>query len=627
VRRYWRSRSFWVKWMLILSILFYGSQASATENILDFHSRITVNSDASADVTETITVNSEQIHIRHGIERTLLLSFQDEQGVVHATRYHINAVGNNGISSDYHTDRSPNRLFIFVGSKDTMLPPGVYVYTLQYHVANVVSLLNDRDEFYWNVTGNAWEFSIKKASVDLALPEGIDIKGYAGYTGSYGTKGNDYTVGSTASNQIHFETTDVLRRNEGLTIAVAWPKGFIQLPTFFQTLRQGGDLIGVEVFLFLLIYYIAVWMWESREPESGAIIPLFQPPVGLGPAAIRYISQMNFDDKAFTTAIISMATKGYLTINQGDSGEYTLTKKSDDVRQLSHGELAVAATLFDATDSVTLSSANHQKIYAAKLALKRNLKLEFENTYFVTHAVYLMPGILLSVLGLLALAREALSAFSEVVSVVTMGLICSLYCMRFYRFLSDMKDLWKHPSSLLLKELGASLVVLVYIAILVYVSYDYFMVFTPLELFLFAAILLLNVIFYHILRVHTPAGRKLMDQIEGFKMYLAATEQSRFDTLNPPDKTPELFEKYFPYAIALNVENAWSEQFYSVLTTVAHPGQHSYRPLWYVGSAWSATTPAAFAGTLNSGMTFSISASSGGGASGGGGGGGGGGGW
>ena len=75
----------------------------------------------------------------------------------------------------------------------------------------------------------------------------------------------------------------------------------------------------------------------------------------------------------------------------------------------------------------------------------------------------------------------------------------------------------------------------------------------------------LHVLFYHLLKAPTLTGRKVMDQIEGFKMYLSVAEKDRLNLLNPPEKTPELFEKYLPYALALDVENEWSEQFAEIL--------------------------------------------------------------
>ena len=44
----------------------------------------------------------------------------------------------------------------------------------------------------------------------------------------------------------------------------------------------------------------------------------------------------------------------------------------------------------------------------------------------------------------------------------------------------------------------------------------------------------------------TKRGRAVMDRIAGFEQYLSITEEDRFETLHPPEKTPELFERYLP---------------------------------------------------------------------------------
>ena len=140
------------------------------------------------------------------------------------------------------------------------------------------------------------------------------------------------------------------------------------------------------------------------------------------------------------------------------------------------------------------------------------------------------------------------------------------------------------------------------------------------------------------LKAPTVTGRKVMDELEGFRMYLATAEKERLNMLNPPDRTPELFEKYLPYALALDVENEWSEQFADVLAKASvDPNGNGYRPRWYRGSSWNVRAPNTFAAALGSSLASTIassatapgssSGSGGGGSSGGGGGGGGGGGW
>ncbi len=64
-----------------------------------------------------------------------------------------------------------------------------------------------------------------------------------------------------------------------------------------------------------------------------------------------------------------------------------------------------------------------------------------------------------------------------------------------------------------------------------------------------------------LLKRETVAGNKIATDAKGFKMFLAATEKDQLNFRNPPDRTPELFEKYLPYALALGVEQLWSEHF------------------------------------------------------------------
>jgi hypothetical protein len=52
-----RRQLIWISLILTLSSLFYFPFAYADEAILDFHIRISINLDASADITETITVS------------------------------------------------------------------------------------------------------------------------------------------------------------------------------------------------------------------------------------------------------------------------------------------------------------------------------------------------------------------------------------------------------------------------------------------------------------------------------------------------------------------------------------------------------------------------------------------
>ena len=127
-----------------------------------------------------------------------------------------------------------------------------------------------------------------------------------------------------------------------------------------------------------------------------------------------------------------------------------------------------------------------------------------------------------------------------------------------------------------------------------------------------------------------------MDEIEGLSMFMEVAEKHRLNMLNPPEKTPQLFEQLLPYAFALNVENAWGKQFDSIIAKAIE--NNEYRPTWYVGNTTSMFHMNHLTSNLGSSLSSAVSSTStppsssssgsgGGGSSGGGGRGGGGGGW
>jgi len=162
------------------------------------------------------------------------------------------------------------------------------------------------------------------------------------------------------------------------------------------------------------------------------------------------------------------------------------------------------------------------------------------------------------------------------------------------------------------------------------------------------SIVVVTIVFAVLMRAPTLQGRKVMDQIDGLKLYLETAEKDRMNMTEAPPMTATRFERLLPYAIALGVEKPWSEHFEAELArhAVSDVSGSTYSPSWYhsgsgrsVGSSASNMTNAvsAAAASMTAAMVAAqpVQASSsgfssgggGGGSSGGGGGGGGGGGW
>jgi uncharacterized membrane protein len=156
----------------------------------------------------------------------------------------------------------------------------------------------------------------------------------------------------------------------------------------------------------------------------------------------------------------------------------------------------------------------------------------------------------------------------------------------------------------------------------------------PLALPLIGLPLVISAFFW--IAAPTREGRAVLDRIAGFRQYLSITEGERLDRMTPPKDTPELFERYLPFAIALGVENRWADRFQGVLAEAGTAGRQQQFG-WYSGSSSPWSSPGSFVGRVGAGLASTVSSAStapgsssgsgGGGSSGGGGGGGGGGGW
>lgn len=611
--------------------------AQSVESIRSFNETIIVNKDASIDVKEAITVFANQDKIIHGIVRFLPIRYTDSYGIAHYTNYQILKVMKDGLVTSYHTSNTAKQMGVYIGNKDIILSPGEYTYELQYRVPSAINFLKDGDELYWNITGNEWAFAIETAQVTIILPQGAAISYYAGYTGIHGAKGKDFEVEQVAANEIQFKTTKPLMPGEGFSVATAWQKGIVTPPTRLETFRTNavrniGQVSILLISFILFFYYGRAWYTHGRDPLKSTIFPLFEPPHNLSPAAVRYIKDMQFDMKVFTATIISLATKGYLTVKT--NGVLTLSKQKVEDELLPNEEKVTAKALFKNHQSIDVVQDNRELIVQAKAKLKDALSKQFENKYFVTNRSYLWPGLLLSILAFAIAIFTADDSGLAFFGIAWLSIWTAACYTLFAAALVSIRQAISYVSfGNIVRACFTSLFAFPFLIGEVFGLFAFgnsvSMFIVPFLFF----IVIINLIFSYLLKAPTVEGRKVMDQIEGFKMYLGTAERYRLEELNAPAKTPELFEKYLPYAIALDVENQWGEQFNEVLKKASTATQ-GYSPVWYSGSSFNTANLAVFPAFINSSIgnalasaSVSSSASSGGGSSGGGGGGGGGGGW
>jgi uncharacterized membrane protein YgcG len=634
--------------LLMSSVQAADSAAIPTERVLSFDSRITINADASMLVTETIRVMSTGERIRRGIFRDFPTSYRDRTGRRYTVGFRVQTVLRDGRPEDWHTERLSNGVRVYMGREDRPLPPGAHTYTLTYATDRQLGFFADHDELYWNVTGNGWSFRIDTASAIVELPPGAPGASLLeAYTGPAGANGSSYRAEMSSPQTALFRTTRPLAPNEGLTIVVGWPKGFVREPSAAEKtahfLRDHRILLVAAIGLLVLLgYYLMVWAAVGKDPAQGTIMPLYQPPDNLSPAAIRFLAKLGYDDKVFAAAVLDMAVKGHLSISDSD-GRYTLALKREAGAKLSPDEQRIASQLFRSGAAIALERANHAAIAAAKNALKTSLALAFEKSHFVTNRRAFVAGVLISA----AAAAAAFLAARDQAEVVFLGIWLTGWSIGVVFLATLVAKLWRQVFSgarrlgTALGSIGAAVFMTLFA--MPFFGAEIFALFTlaqssPALALLPPVVGAVNILFYHLLKAPTLLGRRMLDRIEGFKMFLSATEKDRLQRLAPADRTPAFFEKYLPYALALDVEQQWTEQFAHVLTASSRPDAGAgYRPRWYSGSNWSAARMGAFAGSVGNSLSSAIASSStapgsrsgggGGGSSGGGGGGGGGGAW
>lgn len=614
------------------------SSARADERVLSFDSDIQVNRDGSLVVTETITVNAEGQQIRRGIYRDFPTDYTLPGGGRMRVGFDVLEVGRDGGAEDYHTERLSNGVRIYFGSAERFLTPGVHAYRLTYRTTRQIGFFDAHDELYWNVTSNDWKFPIDQARAVVRLPSGVRPTDFTYYTGPVGARGGDASAYVSGAGVV-FETTRALSPGEGLTIAVAWPKGHVDAPSALERRLSGfGDLrqitLAVLGLMVIVVYYVAVWLRVGRDPEKGAIYPRYEPPANLSPAATRFIARLGFDQKALAAALVSLAVKGAIRLHETEEGVFTIEKLGEGAGLSADEAAMVRSLLAGGGETLALKQAEHRTLRRALSALKAKLSTNYEKTYFLTNRGWILPGVALSLAVIAGLALLSVDPGAALfLSIWLAGWSAGCYVL-FLRVAAA----WGAVRGNLL---GLGRAILLTVFALPFIAGLAFGAFTFAEeaswpaVALIAVLIGVNLLFLEVLKAPTLLGRRVLDAIEGFKLYLSVAEQDRLDWAHEPERTPELFEKFLPYAIALDVETRWGEKFADVLEKAAAAG--TYQPRWYAGRHFTPGRFGNFPAALGSALVGAVAAAAhapgtssgfgGGGSSGGGGGGGGGGGW
>lgn len=550
---------------------------------MSYTQTVKVRKDGSLRVREDITVLSKGINIKRGIYREFPTEYKDQSGRVYRVRFEVIKVLKDGKPENWFIKKLTNGVRVYIGRKDKFIKPGIHKYTIVYETDRQLGSFEDHDELYWNVTGNGWRFPINKVEAVVELPPDVPkekIK-FTAYTGYFGSRGRDYEGWIDERGRVHFRTTKVLNEGEGLTVVVGWPKGYIESAGMLQGInwfiRDNSEYLPLWlVVLGLALFYGIAWIFVGRDPRKGTVVPIYEPPKGLSPAAIRYIYKMKYDAKCFVSNLISAAVKGALIIKDRKD-EYRILKSGNDPKNLTWDERRIAMYFEDT--KIEKGRNNYYLLNPIYEALRKEFKSRWGNL-FRRNTLILNMGIGLA-------------------SIIIIALL--LINGQFGRLISQFIFSFLVLTILGLLIIGVSLGVSWAISSAIrkpnLIDLLGWVMFIPLFLISMYVVLKLNIVPFEVLnlalvigaliamyvwgRKYLPQPTKeavgILTQIEGFKMFLSTAEKDRLEKLFPGESFPKIFERFLPYAMALDIGDTWANRFANELKDM------NYYPRWYSG--------------------------------------------
>ncbi|MGH9313735.1 MAG: DUF2207 domain-containing protein [Vicinamibacterales bacterium] len=489
-----------------------------------FDATIGISSDGSIAVEEVIQPTFTGSW--NGIYRTIPVEYRTPQGLNYTLRLTIESVTDGSgdtLKWESSRERHYRKLKIWVpGARDT-----TKTVLIRYRVANGLRFFEEHDELYWNVTGDGWEMPIRSASALILLPEGATGIRATAFTGGYGSTEKAATV-TIESSSVRIQTTTGLSFREGLTAVVGWNPGVVARPTVVDQVRETA--LSNLPLLIPPIIFVGMWrLWSKRgrDPDLAPVLTRYEPPDGMSPAELGTLVDGTPDMRDLTSTLVDLAVRGFLRIDAAEdegffglfsSRDYlfTLKRPRTDWQALKPHESSLLAAMFswnpEQPDMVRLSSLKN-KFYKHLPGLKEmQYKLLVDGGYYT--------------------ARPDRVRIGYIVGGIAVGLVIGA------------------AGTMLMSALGMQPLSAIVAGILSAVIVCLFGYFMPSR---------------------TIRGTRELEKVLGFQEFLSRVEGDR---LNRMVKTPEMFEKFLPYAMALGVEDNWAKAFEDI---------YNQPPAWYGG--------------------------------------------
>jgi len=560
----------------VCRIAFAGSPPQA--GITFFRADVTVRTDATLEVREEIAVDNAASFYKRGFQRDLPISRTDRWDPRYVGTYQkesrlvvkILEVTEDGQPINYEQGKRFGYAQLFIGERNVALDSGEHRFVIHYTVDWAMISREGRDTLYWNSLGSEGAVPIAEAILAVHLPAGvpaenIEVEPRVGGLGLSVPRRPENTLERVddASGAIVYRATN-LKPRQSLSLAVTWPSGYIQLPRFVFLRREGGVLVAPAL---LFLYYLVAWVWIGPDPKPGVVVTRYDPPEGISPAAARYIASGITDGRSFAAVIAQLAVHGCLRV-ESENGKYKLSRLTNDraaEAALAPEEKFVLALLFEDGPEIVLSGAMDERNAAQNgryvVHIHDELSDRLGKKYFTRHLGIITLGVLATFVSALALAvtahgRDTSAAVFTTLWVLLMGLMMGM--MIEFSFASAWKNAVRAGTGWI-KLLPGTAAFSVFAAVIVFLLKNVASGVSLSFSLMLVAFLLINLGWGPRLKRKSPLGRQVSDQIAGFRQFLEKVDQDKLVRLDPASNAPQDLDRFLPYAIALEVNEAWGD--------------------------------------------------------------------
>lgn len=335
----------------------------------------------------------------------------------------------------------------------------------------------------------------------------------------------------------------------------------------------------------LIVYYLAARAWIRSRSEPGATVTQYTPPGNRSPAALRYALTGEFDPQGIAATVLHLAARGMVTF-RGLDDYYVITRTAEPLPpDLPPEERAVYQKMFGLDqggvapfpgrlltyeelpkEAFLLPPCESKSLNLLASALKEALQDESRGANFTNPLPYAISAVFLSFFFLLSVAGDPWVQWPY-----SFGFVLAIAAAI------------KFPA----RTVKAALIVITLALLIAAVAFSSSF---GLVIALCAAVFL-NLFFAGQLKVPTAKGRRLLDEIAGYRDFLSSVELDRMHRLKTPGWKPSAATANLAYAMALDLGDAWEDYqanagFHTVIWQGSKTGGHPKEIRTNIESAW-----------------------------------------